>query len=82
MIKTTGRYDELRVESAFLRMIASKFIVKAIKKKAGKDADVKIEKLYLASAENDVDMNVDLHIKGTLPKRFVHELINGYLEEK
>lgn len=77
-----GGYDELRIESGFLRMILSKIVVHAIKKKVGQDVNLKIEKLYLRSSDDDKDVLFDLHLKGQVGKNNLNDLINGYLEKE
>ena len=74
--------DELRIESRFLRMIVSKLIVHFIKKKVGKDIDLKVEKLYLKSSDDDKDVMFNLQIRGQIGKNNLNELVNGYLKEE
>ena len=74
--------DELRIESKFLRMIVSKLIVHFIKKKVGKDIDLKVEKLYLKSSDDDKDVMFNLQIRGQIGKNNLNELVNGYLKEE
>lgn len=56
--------DEMRLESKFTTMIASKFAKKAVRDKLGYDVDIRLNRLRTTILEDKVhvELNVDLEL--------------------
>lgn len=56
--------DEMRLESKFTTMIASKFVKKMVRDKLGYDVDVRLNRLRTTVMEDKmhVELNVDLEL--------------------
>lgn len=56
--------DEMRLESKFTTMIASKFVKKMVRDKLGYDVDIRLNRLRTTVMEDKmhVELNVDLEL--------------------
>lgn len=68
--------DGMRIKSAFLTMIVSKVIKKAIKKKMGYDIDIQIKE-FNVNFDNDGNAMVHLEADGSLRKEELLNIMKG-----
>ena len=68
--------DGMRIKSAFLTMIVSKVIKKAIKKKTGYDIDIQIKEFNI-NFDNDGNAMVHLEADGNLKKEELLNIMKG-----